>query len=98
VGPDESPRWGSAQATTPRVRGWAAGAAAIPEAGTMTRLQPDPTFYPSPRLAMQAPQEQLAYVTTINPTGKGRPDALCVLDVAPDSPTYCQVVGRLEMP
>src|SRR5205814_3565014 len=30
--------------------------------------------------------------------GKGRPDALCVLDVAPNSPTYSQVVGRLEMP
>src|SRR5438093_805839 len=46
----------------------------------MARLQPDPTFYPSPRLAMQAPQEQLAYVTTINPSGTGRPDPLCVPD------------------
>src|SRR5438552_11163634 len=64
----------------------------------MATWRPDPSVYPSPRLAMQAPREQLAYVATINPSGDGRPDALCVLDVAPDSPTYSQVVGRVEMP
>ncbi|HEX6542499.1 MAG TPA: selenium-binding family protein [Ktedonobacterales bacterium] len=58
----------------------------------------DPTFYPSPRLAMDAPREQLAYVVTLNPTGDGRPDALCVVDVDAGSPTYGQVVGRLDMP
>jgi selenium-binding protein 1 len=63
----------------------------------MAQWRPDPTFYPSPRMAMEAPAEQLAYVVTLN-TGGERPDALCVLDVAPGSPTSGQVVGRLEMP
>jgi methanethiol oxidase len=64
----------------------------------MATWRPDPTFYPSPRLAMQAPREQLAYVVTLNPNGDGRPDALCVLDVDPGSSSYAQVVGRVEMP
>jgi selenium-binding protein 1 len=58
----------------------------------------DPTFYPSARLAMDAPREQLAYVVTLNTEGAGRPDALCVLDVDTDSSTYGQVVGRVDMP
>ncbi len=32
----------------------------------MSRWKPDPTFYPSPRLAAQAPAEELAYVVTLN--------------------------------
>src|SRR3989449_348969 len=32
----------------------------------MTRWQPDPTFYPSPRMAMQAPAEKLGYVAILN--------------------------------
>jgi selenium-binding protein 1 len=64
----------------------------------MARVTPDPTFYPSPSAAMQAPHEQLAYVVTLNPNRDGRPDALCVLDVEPGSPTYGQVVGRVDMP
>jgi methanethiol oxidase len=59
---------------------------------------PDPTFYPSPRLAAQAPAEKLAYVVTVNPEGRGRPDALVVVDVDPASRSYAQVVGRAEMP
>jgi len=35
----------------------------------MARLTPDPTFYPSPRAAREAPREQLAYVVT-----RSRPD------------------------
>ena len=31
----------------------------------MARLTPDPTFYPSPRSAMAAPPEELAYVVTL---------------------------------
>jgi len=61
-------------------------------------FRPDPTFYPSPRLAMQAPPERVAYVSTFNANGNGRPDALVVVDVDPGSPTYRQVVGRVEMP
>ncbi len=64
----------------------------------MALWKPDPTFYPSPRLAGQAPVEKLAYVVTLHPQGVGKPDALAVVDVDPLSPTYTQVVGRLEMP
>jgi methanethiol oxidase len=64
----------------------------------MATWRPDPTFYPSPRMAMQAPQENLAYVAVLNSDGNGRPDALAVLDVDPGSETYTQVVGRVDMP
>src|SRR5829696_1564337 len=64
----------------------------------MTTLRPDPTFYPSPRTAMQAPPEKLAYTVVLNTDGNGRPDALAVLDVDPNSSTYTQVVGRVDMP
>jgi len=63
----------------------------------MERWKPDPTFYPSPRNAMEAPAEQLAYVVTLNTDGR-RPDALCVLDVAPGSTAAGRVVSRVEMP
>ena len=48
----------------------------------MARVTPDPTFYPSPKSAMQAPPEELAYVVLLNVghSGTRRPDALAVLD------------------
>ncbi|MBV9354494.1 MAG: selenium-binding family protein [Chloroflexi bacterium] len=67
----------------------------------MARLTPDPTFYPSPSAAMNAPAEELAYVVTLNAPTDGqaaRPDALCVLDVDQRSSSYGQVVGRTPMP
>src|SRR5438874_2358921 len=64
----------------------------------MALWRPDPTFYPSPRLAGQAPPESLAYVVSFNPNGDGKPDALNVVDVDPSSSGYGRVVGRLEMP
>ncbi|QFZ18323.1 selenium-binding protein SBP56-related protein [Saccharothrix syringae] len=65
----------------------------------MVRWQPDQTFYPSARMAMRGPREKHGYVATLNPTPEdGRPDALAVLDLDPDSSTYGTVVGRLEMP
>ena len=67
----------------------------------MASWRPDPTFYPSPRLAMEAPPEELAYVVTLNPEaihGDSRPDALVVADVNPQSATYGQIVARLDMP
>jgi methanethiol oxidase len=65
----------------------------------MALWKPDPTFYPSARLAMQAPQETLAYVVTFNPDPKnGKRDALCALDLDPHSSSYGKVVGRVEMP
>src|ERR1700735_5505164 len=65
----------------------------------MALWKPDQTFYPSARMAMQAPREQLGYVRTFNPTASnGKHDALCVLDLDPKSTTYSQVVGRAEVP
>ena len=71
-------------------------------------LKPDPTFYPSPRSAAAAPPEEYAYVVTLNDAGTGaaapdatgqpRPDALTVVDLRQGSPTYGQLVGRLDMP
>src|SRR5215204_7416429 len=64
---------------------------------TMPTWKPDPTFYPSPRSAMRAPAETLAYVVRVNPTGDGRPDAITVVDVDPTSESYGQLVGDVEM-
>jgi selenium-binding protein 1 len=62
-----------------------------------TTWRPDPTFYPSPGSAMKAPAEQLAYVVRVNPTGDGRPDAICVVDVDPTSDRYGEQIGEVEM-
>ena len=64
----------------------------------MPLLTPDPTFYPSPRMAMQARQERLGYVVLINPTGKDRPDAMGVIDLDPASSGYGRLVGQTDMP
>ena len=61
-----------------------------------TLLKADPTFYPSPRLAMQAPPETVAYAVIVNP-GPG-PDGLAVLEVDAASPRYGQVASTLTMP
>src|SRR4029078_3980691 len=66
----------------------------------MARLTPDPTFYASPSDAASAPAETHAYVVALN-TGTNcdrAPDALTVLDLEAGSPTYGQLVGRLDMP
>jgi selenium-binding protein 1 len=62
------------------------------------RWQPDPTFYPSPLMAMEAPAETLAYVAMLNPSLEGRPDAMGVIDVNQGSTSYGQMVGRVDMP
>src|SRR5262252_5563268 len=64
----------------------------------MPLLKPDPTFYPSPRLAMQAPPERHAFVAALNPHGSKLTDALLVVDVDPESATYGQGVGEVKMP
>jgi selenium-binding protein 1 len=64
----------------------------------MALWRPDPTFYPSPKLAIQAPPEQLAYVTLLNPRHEGRHDALAVVDVQSGSSSYGRVVGQVDMP
>jgi methanethiol oxidase len=63
----------------------------------MARWTPDPTFYASPRDAMQAPAEELAYVALLDPTGR-RPDAMGVVDVNPRSTAYGSLVGRTDLP
>jgi methanethiol oxidase len=60
-------------------------------------LRPDPTFYPSPRLAMEAEVEHLAYTVLLSPD-QARPDALATIDVDPKSKTYGKVLSRLDMP
>jgi selenium-binding protein 1 len=64
----------------------------------MALWRPDPTFYPSPKLAGHAPAEKLAFVALLNPKHSGQPDALGVVDVDPASSSYAQVVGRVDMP
>ena len=61
-------------------------------------LTPDPTFYPSPRMAMLAPAERVAYVVYFNPAMQGRHDGMAVVDVDPSSTGYGRVVGQVEMP
>ena len=63
----------------------------------MALWQPDTSFYPSPRLAMRAPAEKLAYVAAFDPE-RQQPDAIAVVDVDPASPTYAQIVGQVAMP
>lgn len=62
----------------------------------MATWTPDPTFYPSPRLAMKAPPEKHAYVAEFDPD-RARPDRLAVVDVDPQSSTYSQIVGRVAV-
>lgn len=64
----------------------------------MALWKPDQTFYPSPKMAMNAPREKLGYVVAFNPdASNGKKDALCVIDLDPGSKTYGQVVGRTEV-
>jgi methanethiol oxidase len=64
----------------------------------MALWRPDPTFYPSPKLAGQAPAEKLAFVALLSPKHNGPHDALGVVDVDPASSAYGQLVGKVDMP
>ncbi|MCG8695489.1 MAG: selenium-binding family protein, partial [Minwuiales bacterium] len=63
----------------------------------MPTWTPDPTFYPSPRMASRAPAEHLAYVAMFDPA-REKPDAIAVVDVDPDSSDYSKIVGQVDMP
>ncbi|PTB21067.1 selenium-binding protein [Trinickia symbiotica] len=63
----------------------------------MSSWTPDPTFYPSARLAADAPKEKIAYVASFDPTRK-QPDELAVVDVDPGSQYYGSIVSRVPMP
>ena len=59
----------------------------------------DPTFYPSPKAAMRAPPEKLAYVACLyEGTGINKPDFIAVVDTDPKSPTFSKIVGKVELP
>jgi methanethiol oxidase len=64
----------------------------------MPLLRPDPTFYPSPKMAMQSPPETIAYMALINPKKAGAPDAIGVVDVDPGSKGYGRLIGQTDMP
>jgi selenium-binding protein 1 len=64
----------------------------------MARLLPDPTFYPSPAMAGEAPPETLAYEALQTTNGNGKKDALGVIDTDPRSPGYGRLVNKLEFP
>ena len=64
----------------------------------MARMLPDPTFYPSPKMAGEAPAESLAYVALLTNGQNGKKDALGVVDTDPRSPDYGRLVGKLDFP
>src|SRR2546423_9284747 len=64
----------------------------------MSIWRPDPTFYPSPKMAMEAPAEKLAYVAMVNGKNNDRHDAMGVVDVDPTSSGYGNIVGQVDMP
>ena len=64
----------------------------------MALMRPDPTFYPSPGMAMQAPPERLAYVALLNAGKNGQRDAMGVIDLDPSSSEYGRLVGQTDFP
>src|SRR3982074_2335528 len=63
----------------------------------MAQWTPDPSFYPSPKMAMEAPPEKIAYVSLLNPHASGV-DSMGVIDVDPTSSGYGRIVGQVDMP
>ena len=63
----------------------------------MPLLKPDPTFYPSPKMAMQAEPESLAYVAMLNQNAAS-PDAMAVVDLDPASKAYGEIISQVDMP
>jgi selenium-binding protein 1 len=53
--------------------------------------------YASPAEAIKAPREKLLYTIAIyTGTGIQKPDYLATVDADPDSPTFSQVIHRLD--
>src|SRR5712671_5745055 len=59
--------------------------------------KPDPSFYPSPRMASKAAPETIAYVAAFDPDRK-TPDAIAVVDVDPKSTSYSRIISTTPMP
>src|SRR6476659_8294534 len=67
--------------------------------GARRYFLPDPTFYPSPRAAREAPPETMAYVSLINPTTEdGRPDRIAVVDCDRESERFATTIGGVALP
>jgi methanethiol oxidase len=64
----------------------------------MSKWRPDPTFYPSPQLAAEAPAEDLAYVALLATGGNGHKDAIGVIDTNPSSGSYGERIGQVDFP
>jgi len=64
----------------------------------MAKWKPDQTFYASPKDAMGAPQETLAYVALLNPTGKGERDGIGVIDLHQSSASYGELIYKTDFP
>ncbi len=63
------------------------------------RAQDDSRTFATPAEAARSPREELAYVIGVRVgTAKGKPDYLATIDLDPKSPTFSQVIHRLEMP
>jgi selenium-binding protein 1 len=60
-------------------------------------IRPDPTFYATAKLAMEAPVETYAYTLMLSPDFS-QPDGLAVVDVDPSSSDYGKIVHSLFMP
>jgi len=68
------------------------------EKSCCSQLQTGPG-YASPIDAMKAPKEKILYIPCIyRNTPIEAPDYLATIDMDEDSPTFCQIVHRLEMP
>ncbi|MEI5999862.1 selenium-binding family protein [Paraburkholderia bengalensis] len=63
----------------------------------MATWTPDPTFYPSARMASSAPKETVAYVASFDPS-RETPDELAVVGVEPGSADYGAIISRVPMP
>jgi len=60
-------------------------------------IRPDPTFYATAKLAMEAPVETYAYTLMLSPDFS-QPDALAVVDVDPSKPDFGKVIHTVVMP
>ncbi|MEO0913706.1 MAG: selenium-binding protein SBP56-related protein, partial [Pseudomonadota bacterium] len=60
-------------------------------------LRPDPTFYPTAKMAMDAPVEKVAFTVMLSPDGS-KSDGIAVVDLNPTSDTYGQIVHQVIVP
>lgn len=60
-------------------------------------VRPDPTFHASPRLAMEAPPEKLAFTLMLSPDFS-QPDGVAVVNVDRSSADFGKIVNTLYMP